>query len=693
MRVLRGVGIGVRLRALPGALMLVIAVLAVVGYRQITSGVTAAGKLADGAVMESSVLTVQYDFADLNGWQNAYAFDAVRPGAGRVEDTAGNRKVFLEVAARTRLDLRALAEQLIGDPPAWAALEVAAQQKFDQFMTVDARIAALYRQGSPAARARADALVNGVEVSTYRAGFTAVQTLAGLLAAYSAATADQTQAAGERGHDIIVFAAVLALLIAAGAAVLVTNSINQPLRDLRERLRRIVRGDQGLTDPLDTCGRDELSEVSTLFNAVVDQIAATADALSAEKSLLAGVISSIPHLVYWKDAKSRYVECNQAFLRLRGLQLEQVAGRTEQALGVDDGLGGVLAALEGQVLATGCAVVDRKVIITDLVGARRSLLLSVLPHPQSGGEPGGILGVGVDVTEITELEGRLSQTGRLESIGQLAAGIAHEINTPVQFVTHNTRFVAESLTPVINGLRDLMALAGQDQAGLDLQTRLDAALDQMDLEFVAEELPEALSQSLEGLGRVTQIVQAMRDFAHPGQERVLSDLNRAVESTVWVCRNEWKHVAELTLDLDPQLGQVLCYEGELKQVLLGVIVNAAQAIGERSTSGAAGPPGHIRVATRRAPDAIRITITDDGPGMTPTIQRRVFDPFFTTKPVGKGTGQGLSIARNIIVNRHGGTIEVHSEPGAGATFVLTLPAHPRDGPGREAADLAPGRRS
>lgn len=415
-------------------------------------------------------------------------------------------------------------------------------------------------------------------------------------------------------------------------------------------------------------------------------------ALSSEKSLLAEVISSIPHLVYWKDERSRYADCNQAFLAARGVRWAELIGRTEQELdGPVSELGAVLAALEAPALGVGHATVDHTVTISGPDGRTRTLLLSVLPHRSADGAITGTIGVGADVSQITALERQLAQASRLESIGQLAAGIAHEINTPVQFVTHNVQFVADALEPVVEGLHRVALLAGRpgeasgqpDQSVMggpaDLPERLRAVLDRIDVEFVADEVPDALTQSLEGLTRVTQIVRAMKDFSHPGGGRSDCDLNRAVESTVQVSRNEWKTIAEVELDLDPQVGQVPCFESEIKQVLLNIIVNAAQAIGSARSSDAGNASGsgmgRIRVATRREDAVVRITVQDDGPGMDLLTQQRVFDPFFTTKGVGQGTGQGLSIARSIIVNKHGGTIEVRSSPGAGATFEITLPLH------------------
>ncbi|MFG1922208.1 sensor histidine kinase [Cryptosporangium sp. NPDC048952] len=250
------------------------------------------------------------------------------------------------------------------------------------------------------------------------------------------------------------------------------------------------------------------------------------------------------------------------------------------------------------------------------------------------------LGVVVDVSGVVASEHEAAHATRLESIGALAAGLAHEINTPVQYVSHNVVFLREAFESVLPGVED---------------------------EYLRAEVPAALEQTLEGVERVAGIVRAMNEFAHPGEGLTQADVNRAVSSTVEVCRNEWKYVARLELALDPGLGLVPCYEGELKQVVLNLVVNAAHAVADGSS------PGLITVATRGLPDAVEISVSDNGVGMDEATRLRVFDPFFTTKGVGRGTGQGLAMAWRCVVGTHGGSIEVDSTPGKGSTFLIRLP--------------------
>ena len=430
----------------------------------------------------------------------------------------------------------------------------------------------------------------------------------------------------------------------------------------------------------DVTARREADE--TLL-AAIERSEALAQELSAEKALLAGVISSVPHFTYWKDFAGRYNGHNAAYLTLRGMSPDAtLVGLREAELDVLDVLSHTLPELEEHVFRTGTPVIDQPVTLPATDGPAHSLLVSVLPQLGADGQVDGVIGVGADVTLVGEMERQLHQASRLESIGQLAAGIAHEINTPIQFVSDNVRFMADSF----DQLRELIVLMDGVSSDIDAATatgRLEEIrdkLEEIDVEFVLEEIPRALGESLEGLDRVAQIVRAMRDFSHPGEGRREIDVNRAIESTVQVARNEWKYHAELTLDLAEDVGEVPCYEGEFKQVVLNLIVNAAHAIDARRSGDRAAPLGHIKIATRRTDDYAEVQVSDDGTGMTAEVRERIFDPFFTTKEVGKGTGQGLSMAYATIVQKHGGVIRVESEPGCGATFIIRLPLESEPAP-------------
>lgn len=274
--------------------------------------------------------------------------------------------------------------------------------------------------------------------------------------------------------------------------------------------------------------------------------------------------------------------------------------------------------------------------------------------------------------ERRALEIQLAQSRKLEAIGQLASGIAHEINTPTQYVSDNTRFLQDAFQDLVATLERLRLSVNEEK--LLPVADLKGLLVEADIDYLLEEVPRALAQSLDGLARITRIVRAMKEFSHPAQDqKTPADLNKALENTLIVARNEWKYVAEVVTDFDPELPAVACLPGELNQVFLNLIVNAAQAITEVVGSDS-GCKGRITVSTSLLPDGnAEIRFADTGCGIASEHRAKVFDPFFTTKEIGKGTGQGLAIAYNIIVKKHGGTFDFESAPGHGTCFFIRLP--------------------
>lgn len=278
--------------------------------------------------------------------------------------------------------------------------------------------------------------------------------------------------------------------------------------------------------------------------------------------------------------------------------------------------------------------------------------------------------------ELEASHNQALQSEKLASVGQLAAGIAHEINTPIQFVGDNTRFLDEAFEDLFSlidvyGEQTRSVLEGN--ADKELAEKANAKKEEVDVEYLTEEVPNAISQSLEGIDRVTKIVRSMKDFSHPGSDsKEIIDLNQAIESTITVSKNEWKYTAELETDLDTSLIDVPCYPGEFNQVVLNIIVNAAHAI-EDTRSDDNDALGKISLATKRLDDFAEVRISDSGTGMPEEVRKRIFEPFFTTKGVGKGSGQGLAIAYTVIVDKHKGTLVVESEQGKGTTFIIRLP--------------------
>jgi len=281
-------------------------------------------------------------------------------------------------------------------------------------------------------------------------------------------------------------------------------------------------------------------------------------------------------------------------------------------------------------------------------------------------------------TEIDErhaLEAQLVEAQKLESLGQLAAGIAHEINTPAQYVSDNTRFLRTEFARIVEALdayAEQLDSAGGARSWEERERVIRECLKKIDYDFLRNEIPNAIDQSLEGIERISHIVLAMKEFSHPGTgEKEPADLNRAIESTVTVCKNRWKHAADLELDLDPSLPAVPCMLAEFNQVVLNLVVNAADAIEEHLGEG--DGMGRIRVSTRVSGEWAEVRVGDNGPGIPASVRERIFDPFFTTKEVGKGTGQGLAISRDVVTQKHGGELLCESSPGEGTEFIVRLP--------------------
>lgn len=293
---------------------------------------------------------------------------------------------------------------------------------------------------------------------------------------------------------------------------------------------------------------------------------------------------------------------------------------------------------------------------------------SVTPLRDEAGAITSFVAVTRDVTETVAAEAQQIQAQKLESIGQLAAGIAHEINTPAQFTGDNLRFLMSAFERIAPRLE--AAIAGDDP-GQAVEASTDTGLEEYT--YLKQEIPLAIQQALEGVSRIDKIVRAMKEFSHPGaSEKTPTDINRAIENTVTVCRNHWKYVAEMKLDLDPAMPLVPCLPGEFNQVILNLVVNAADAIAETG-AGSDGEQGLITLSTRVLQGFAEVRVADSGVGIPHAIRDRIFDHFFTTKVVGKGSGQGLAIAHAVIEKKHGGTIRFESEVGKGTTFIIRLP--------------------
>ena len=293
-----------------------------------------------------------------------------------------------------------------------------------------------------------------------------------------------------------------------------------------------------------------------------------------------------------------------------------------------------------------------------------------------------------DITERIVLREQLLQAQKLESVGQLAAGIAHEINTPTQYIGDNVRFLKDAfqdMGSLLTNYNKLLLAVKENTLSPETVKEISAAIEQTDAAYLLDEIPKAIDQTLEGVSRVAMLVNAMKEFSHPGtKEKLPLDLNRAIQSTITVSRNEWKYVAEMETEFDPSLPLIPCLPGEFNQVILNRIVNAAHAIADVAQKG--GPAiGKIKVQTLNSPEWAEVRIQDTGTGIPEKVRNRIFDPFFTTKAIGKGTGQGLAIAHSVIVDKHGGSIHFETEEGKGTTFIVRLPFNSKSTKTKEAA--------
>jgi len=320
---------------------------------------------------------------------------------------------------------------------------------------------------------------------------------------------------------------------------------------------------------------------------------------------------------------------------------------------------------------------------------------ALIPLPDKQGNIVHCLSIGADITARVEaerkqrelqeqlvnemkereriaIELRLAQ--KLESVGRLAAGVAHEINTPIQFVNDSLYFLRSAFDDLLRLLEAGRAAHHASLQSNDVEPSVQAmkqAEQEADLDFLLDEIPKAFDRTFEGATRVASIVRAMKEFAHPdNNEHAPADINHALQTTLIVASNEYKYVATMKTQFT-ELPAVTCNIGELNQVFLNLIVNASHAIHDAGKDASSG--GEITISTAVVGDNVEITFADNGCGIPQEHLDKIYDPFFTTKEVGRGTGQGLAITRSIVIEKHGGEIRVTSAVGAGTQFTLCLP--------------------
>jgi len=399
------------------------------------------------------------------------------------------------------------------------------------------------------------------------------------------------------------------------------------------------------------------------------------DALRATLLENTQLVESIPSILIELDEANCIRKWNKVAERTFGRRAEEVQGQSFDKAGIsflDDAL--------SKGLET-CRRNQRSVEIENisfcrLDGTVGQLRVSLAPVNNTEMNSSGILVLAEDVTERRQLESQLAHAQKMESIGQLAAGVAHEINTPIQYIGDNATFLRDAfadLTRFLPQFEKLVATLKTGSVTPEVLHEAERAYAQANAPYLCAEIPQAIQQTLEGVNNVAGIVRALKEFSHPVcDEKTAIDINHAIENTLTVARNEWKYVADVVTKLDPSLPPVPCLPGEINQVLLNVIVNAAHAINDRVDKKEIAR-GTITVSTSRANGYARILIGDNGGGVPEKIRSRIFDPFFTTKPLGKGTGQGLAIAHTVVVKKHRGQLTFETEEGKGTTFQILLP--------------------
>lgn len=385
-------------------------------------------------------------------------------------------------------------------------------------------------------------------------------------------------------------------------------------------------------------------------------------------------INAVPSILIGIDVRTRITRWNATAAGIFGLGENDVIGKPLAKCGVN----WLRRGIESEIESWGSEQISRRCdqISFGVNGETRLLGLTINPVQMADDNLTKTLVIGSDVTERSALEDQLRQAQKLESVGQLASGIAHEINTPTQYIGDNVRFLKDafqSLEAVRTSYEKLLTAATENTLTAETVQEVIQALETSEAAYLFEEIPKAIDQTLEGVTRVAKLVSAMKEFSHPGtKEKIPLDLNHAIENTITVARNEWKYVAEMETEFDTALPRVSCLPGEFNQVILNLIINAAHAIADVVDKTGTGK-GKIKIQTRDTGDWVEIRIGDTGSGIDPKVRARIFDPFFTTKEIGKGTGQGLAIARSVVVDKHGGTIHFETEVGVGTTFVVRLP--------------------
>ncbi|MEM7247596.1 MAG: ATP-binding protein [Acidobacteriota bacterium] len=448
-------------------------------------------------------------------------------------------------------------------------------------------------------------------------------------------------------------------------------TLNRPLQSLTSAAVEALGGEAPFR--LRPEGPQEVRQLTSSVSCLVASLESALERVETRRVETEELVTSISAVLVRLGEDGRILRWNAVAEEIFGISATDAMGCRLDDCGIEWRDDEVFDELIAAVRSASSARFD-ELPFTDDEGRNRFLGVTLNPvHTDTGGRHGCVL-LGQDVTERVTIESQLRQAQKLESVGQLAAGIAHEINTPIQFMSDTVHFLQEALgerATIAELQGELRRTVADDERVADLLARLTEAEEEADVEFLDEEIPRALERAIDGVARVSEIVQAMKRFSHPGATtKAPHDLNEAIQTTLAVARSEYKDVAEVELELG-SIPPVECLLGDVNQVVLNLIVNAAHAVEDRVRE--TGGRGRIDIRTRREGDEVVIEVGDTGTGIPEEIRGRIFDPFFTTKDVGKGSGQGLALIHNTVVHGHGGQLDFTSELGKGTTFTVRLP--------------------
>ena len=536
-----------------------------------------------------------------------------------------------------------------------------------------------------------DDTINDESVLVNRARIEVADQLFGHI--YMAHSLNQLNASIAQSRNRTLFVGGIILIVGLILAYLVAVRLTRPIELLTEATRALTKGDYSVQANVNT--RDETGSLAKHFNRMAKTIASNTKELEERATVLTQTVSEL------ETAKTQIQKAHQETQQLLssissvliGVDSNQVVRRWNivAQLMFDMPESEVLGRpLKESGIPWNLKELDAYFLNDDHCGF---VVVEEVPYKKTNGKSGflqvtinivldadkkeqGYLVLAVDVTEKKNLEIQLAQAQKLESLGQLAAGVAHEINTPIQFIGDNTRFLEvafQRLDSVLDKSKKLVDEFKDGEALDQLIEEIENTFKTSKVDYMRQEIPFAIEEALGGVTQVASIVNAMKQFSHPGnKEKGLNNINEALDSTINVARNEWKYIADVVTHYDENLPKVPSLRSELNQVFLNIIVNAAHAIAP-TIDDKPNKKGTITISTQQIEEFVEIRIQDNGAGIPEEIQAKVFDLFFTTKEVGKGTGQGLALAYSVIYEKHGGTISLESEVGVGTTFIIKLP--------------------